>query len=501
MKSKTVSKPPQYLRGVIAHLVAGAAILITTLILIPLKPYLGIQQIALLYLLPIMVSTVMGGLTPGIMAGVLAFFTFNYYFIEPYFTLRVHTTQDLITLIIFLMVGIVMSQLIGQAREGIRLARIREWEAVHMYQLISAFAGIQDLRKIVTVLADDILKTFPVEFVQISIQNDDKTEKNITVTQPTDLIPNANPNITLSMETNRGIEGEISLWHSHSQFTQEQDRLIHAYANQAALALERTRLVQSENKARLLEESDQLKTSLLNSVSHELRSPLAVIKASVSSLRSGAVDWNPEAQQDLLSSIEEETDHLNLLVGNLLDMSRIEAGALQLQRRWNSILEIVQGTLSKMKPQLVGHQILLEFSEPLALVPTDYTLIEQVFINLLSNSAKYAPSGTEIRITGFQENDLFHVQVINHSSPVPEEHLEQIFDKFHRVTDSDRITGTGLGLSICKGIIEAHGGKIWAENGRDCFLFHFTLPLAMDGALPDIPKEEGDGERSTHPAD
>jgi two-component system sensor histidine kinase KdpD len=267
---------------------------------------------------------------------------------------------------------------------------------------------------------------------------------------------------------------------------------LEAYVSQGALSIERIRLAKSENKAHLLEESDKLKSSLLNSVSHELRSPLAAIKASVSSLRSGAVDWDHPARQELLATIEEETDQLNLLVGNLLDMSRIESGALNPQMRWNSIREIAMGVVTKMRKQLQDHSLEINFAPDLPLVPTDYVMIGQVFTNLISNSIKYAPQNTRIELKAEKEDEFLHVQVINQSPSVPVEHLERIFDKFYRVTSADRITGTGLGLSICKGIIEGHNGKIWAENQPGHFVFHFTLPLSLGGTLPKYPQESTD---------
>ncbi|TLN07555.1 GHKL domain-containing protein [bacterium] len=281
----------------------------------------------------------------------------------------------------------------------------------------------------------------------------------------------------------------MRLWQASAQLSSQETRLLEAYTSQGALSLERIRLARSENKARVLEESDQLKSSLLNSVSHELRSPLAAIKASVSSLRSGAVDWNIAAREDLLATIEEETDHLNLLVGNLLDMSRIESGAMKPQKKWNSISEIVTGVVTKMRKQLQDHPLEIDFAQDLPLVPTDYVMIGQVFTNLISNSVKYAPANTAIELKANKEGDFLHIRVLNHSPAVPAEHLERIFDKFYRVTAADRITGTGLGLSICKGIVEAHGGRIWAENQPENFVFHFTLPLSLDGVLPKYPQE------------
>jgi two-component system sensor histidine kinase KdpD len=389
-------------------------------------------------------------------------------------------------------VAIVMSQLIGQAREGARLARSREWEATHMYELISALSGLQDIDSIIQTLAGHILETFPCEFVEVAIPAR-PGESARTIQLPPGASRPSLPPRSVEMVTTRGLEGKLLLWFNPSSLSSVETRLLDATASQSALALERVRLTRSENKARVLEESDQLKSSLLNSVSHELRSPLAAIKASVSSLRSGAVDWDLSARQDLLATIEEETDALNLLVGNLLDMSRIEAGALKPLRRWNSLSEIALGVVLKMRKNLQDHRLELDLPADLPLVPTDFIMIQQVFTNLLSNSTKYAPPGTEVRISARKEGDGLHVQVINQGPSVPERDLERIFDKFYRITAAERVTGTGLGLSICKGIIEAHGGKIWAGNQPGFFVFHFTLPLTLNGALPESPREAGDG--------
>jgi len=232
----------------------------------------------------------------------------------------------------------------------------------------------------------------------------------------------------------------------------------------------------------LLEESDRFKSSLLSSVSHELRTPLATIKAAVTSLRSGTVEWDTDARSDLLAVVEEETDHLNQLVGNLLNMSRIEAGALKPERSWNSLADIVSGAVDRMRLQTEKHHLELDVSADLPLVPVDYFQIEQVFSNLISNSTKYSPEGSKISIHAWRtEEEMIQVRIINQGPHVAEGHLERIFDKFYRVTAADRITGAGLGLSICKGIVEAHGGRIWAENLAGGFAFNFTLPLRADG--------------------
>ena len=472
---------------------AGALILIalTKLILTPFEPFLAVQIITLIFLLPVIWSSVLWGLTPGILAGVAAFLVSNYYYIPPFHTLQVHRTQDLITLIIFLIVSAVISQLIARAREGVRLSQSREWEATRMYELISALARLQDTESIANALASHTLDTFLAQRVEVTIDTSKNTPSTYSASNTDFVATSDKPLLVTPLRTARGQEGEIYLWRK-DPLSKEEVPLLDAYAAQGALSLERVRLAKGEARARLLEESDKLKSSLLNSVSHELRSPLAAIKASVSSLRSGAVGWDTADREELLSMIEEESDHLNLLVGNLLDMSRIESGALKPQKNWNSLAEIINSAAAKMRKQMLDHRLEIRLPDDLPLVPTDYILIEQVFVNLFSNSIKYAPAGTPISITAYVEGENMLVQLTNQSPPVPEEQLERIFDKFNRITFADKVMGTGLGLSICKGIIEAHGGRIWAENRPEGFAFNFSLPVTLEGALPAAPKEVTD---------
>ena len=259
-----------------------------------------------------------------------------------------------------------------------------------------------------------------------------------------------------------------------------------------AIAIEKARLTEIESRAKVLEESDRLKSALLSSVSHELRTPLATIKAAATSLRSGEVGWDSEARQELLKAVEEEADHLNLLVGNLLNMSRIEANALRPERQWNVLREITASVVVRLHHPPEEHRITVDVAEDLPLVPVDFVLMEQVFNNLINNSIKYAPIGSTIQVRAQAEGDKeLRVQVKNQGPPVPTEDLENIFEKFHRITAADRITGTGLGLSICKGIIEAHGGHIWAENLPSGFSINFILPLLLDGKpAPQPPVEK-----------
>jgi two-component system, OmpR family, sensor histidine kinase KdpD len=472
---------------------AVVIVALTTLVLFRLRESLSTPVIALLYLLPVVVSASLWGLGPGIVAALCAFLAFNFLFIPPYYTFAVHQARDVVALLVFLIVAVVISQLVGQAQAGMAAATAREREATRLYELSTALAGLHDDQAIARTVAEQALQTFRAERVALSVEVPPGSgERPFTLHLPAQSPSSSRPpEGVIPLQTARGLQGEICLWREASPLTSSEERLLRTFASQGALALERARLSQAETRAKVLEESDRLKSALLSSVSHELRSPLATIKASVTSLRSEAVTWDSNARQELLAAMDEETDHLNRLVGNLLDMSRIEAGVLRPERKWNALAEIVGGVAARMRQAAREHRLEIDVSDDLPLVPVDYVQMEQVFTNLISNSLKYAPVHTTIRIGArVSEPGWVKVQVSNQGPSVPEEHLERIFDKFYRVTAADRVTGTGLGLSICKGIVEAHGGRIWAENLSNGLAFNFTLPQQWEGLAPPQPPLE-----------
>ncbi len=408
----------------------------------------------------------------------------------------------MIGLFVLLATAITIGQGFGLARRNLEKAQAREHEAIRLSEFSSELAGLHEDKAIAQALERKVQETFLAQQVEIILETQPGPNggepKSGKAGSPNDtelpdqgssyLPRRVRPDLLVPLQTPRGMIGEIRIWRAKTPFTYPEQRLLQTFANQACLAFERTHLTMAENRARVLEESDRLKTSLLSSVSHEFRTPLATIKASVTALRTETDSLNPEASGELLAAIEEETDHLNLLVGNLLDMSRIESGVLQPKRSWNVLSEIVAGVLHRMQSITKRHTIQVNISEDLPLVFVDYLQLEQVFTNLISNSIKFSPDGTEISISGWGQSDhSICVQVKNQGPAVSEEHLEKIFDKFFRVTAAERVSGTGLGLSICKGIIQAHGGRIWAENLPDGFAYFFTLPLTWKG---DLQQEE-----------
>lgn len=462
------------------YLLAFVLIASITTILFVWRDGLDTTLIALLYLIPLGTITAQFGLGPGITSAVITFFTFNYFFIEPYYTLTVHRPADVVILIVFLIVAVVTSQLVGRAQAGLAAATAREHEATQLYELSTALAGLPNDDAIAQILAKQVHAVAAGEYVELNITG----TRAFVYQLPGIARPNRSPELTIPIMAARGVLGEIRLWRTEPSISAREQRLFQTFASQSALALERAWLAQAEARARILEESDKLKSAILSSVSHELRTPLSTIKAAASSLRGKEVSWDSPARVELVAAIDDEADHLNILVGNLLDMSRIESGALKPKREWNILPEIVEGVLARMKNLAAEHRIELDVPESLPLVPVDYVQMEQVFTNLISNSLKYAPANTVVCIRARQEEEWLHVQVSNQGPHVPPGDLERIFDKFYRTTDAERVTGTGLGLSICKGIIEAHDGRIWAENITDGLAFNFTIPLSWNGTKP-----------------
>ncbi|MBS1965893.1 MAG: sensor histidine kinase KdpD, partial [Chloroflexi bacterium SZAS-1] len=261
----------------------------------------------------------------------------------------------------------------------------------------------------------------------------------------------------------------------------EQKRL-ETIAAQLVLVLERAQLAEEAARMRAQAEAERVKGALLSSVSHDLRTPLAVIKGAVTNLLDESVAWDVATRHELLNAVDTETDRLNRLVGNLLEMSRIESGALHPARDWHDIAELLADVAERMRARFTEHSVTLSAPPDLPLVQISYTQIDQVLTNLLENAQKYTPPGTPIELRAELADDAIRITVRDYGPGIPAGMHSRIFEKFVRAAAPERhADGTGLGLAICKGIIEAHGGQIWAEaapGGGAAFVF--TLPLPPD---------------------
>jgi two-component system, OmpR family, sensor histidine kinase KdpD len=484
---------PAIFQVILRILLAVCAVAITSLFLVPFRGFFSTSVVALLYLLTVVICTTIGRFTSGIAASVLAFLTFNYFFLPPLNTFTVTHTQDIIAMFVFFTVAVLISNLMGSAQTRLEQIQAREREATHLYELSSTLTALRDEHQIAEIVAMHILEAFQVAVVEVMIQSnlpDAGCDQRpcIQVSLPENASKLGLRRQAQVLSTHRGVLGEIVLWRRNGEFAPNETRLLQTIASQAALAVERALLSQAENRTHVLEESDRLKTAILSSVSHDLRTPLASIQAAASSLYDPNLSLDSEAKAELQSLLLEETEHLNQLVGNLLNMSRIEAGALTLSKQWNLMADIIDTVLARMQRQTTRHQIEVDVAEDLPFLQVDAVLIEQVFINLISNSVKYAPAGSTIRIDASVQNaNWLQVGLHNQGPLIAEEHIEHIFEKFYTYPGMRQISSTGLGLSICKGIIEAHGGRIWAANRPDGLSFCFLLPFSNEGVIPIPP--------------
>jgi two-component system sensor histidine kinase KdpD len=262
-------------------------------------------------------------------------------------------------------------------------------------------------------------------------------------------------------------------------------QLVETFAGQAALALERALLAEQTQREQLEIEAERLRTALLSSLSHDLRTPLGAITGAASSLLEEQSGLSAATRRDLLQTILEEAERMTRLIANLLDMIRVESGALEVQKEWQPLEEVVGVALIRLDVRLRDHPVQVRLPPDLPLVPLDAVLIEQVFVNLLENAVKYTPAGTAIEISAAAEGNVVRVEVADSGPGLPVGEEGRVFDKFYRAPGAVAQSGIGLGLTICRGIITAHGGRIWAENrpGGGA-AFRFTLPLT---GVPPVP--------------
>jgi two-component system sensor histidine kinase KdpD len=273
-----------------------------------------------------------------------------------------------------------------------------------------------------------------------------------------------------------------------------QRQLLETFAGQAAVALERAMLAEQKQRSQVEVEAERLRTSLLSSLSHDLRTPLAGIEGAASSLLDQAESLSSETRRDLAETILEESRRMTRLVANLLDMIRVETGALQVQKEWQPLEEVIGVVLIRLEERLKEHPVSVRLPPDLPLVPIDAVLMEQVFINLLDNAIKYTPPGTPIEINAALQSGAVVVSIGDRGPGIPEGEEQRVFDKFHRAYQGTA-SGVGLGLTITRGIVKAHGGRIWVEDRNEGgAVFRFTLPLAGTPPAP-VPVEAESTER------
>ncbi len=460
-----------------------ASIVVTTLLLIQL-PSLHQTNIALLYLLVVLISATTIGLGPAMLASVLAFLGFNFFFVVPLHTFMVADSQDVVRLLTFLAVAIIASSLAGRARDQADTAQRSATELATLYGLSQTISAEVAIDRILQVVAQTTAQLLNVPLCVVLLYDDGgrltervrSGEPPLVPARQADTFLRIGPRVLGVLRvTQRSLDDPL---------TNAEQGHLEMIASQVILALERARLTEEANHARTLAEAERMKGGLLASVSHDLRTPLAVIKGAATNLLDDSVAWDSAARRELLNAINDESDHLNRLFGNLLEMSRIEAGAQPPAQSSQDIAELAANVVNRMRARLTAHPVAIDIPADLPAVQISYTQIDQVLTNLLENAVKYTPADTAIVITAARKHDTLQVEVRDQGPGIPAGLSTRIFEKFVRVAGPERpADGMGLGLAICKGIIEMHRGRIWAENlptGGARFIF--TLPLAGPAA-------------------
>lgn len=508
---------PRQLRDLaIRYSLTTAAIAALTAVLVPLRGHLSALNIGFLFLLLVVLIAARWGWGPARFASVAANISFNYFFQEPLYRLDVNDLGNVLELLVFLSVAALTSALLARARAGEAAAHKREQETRVLYELSRVIITQTDRTAVLSTICRQVRDTFGAEACDVFLREgeglvsvawsgatqhllntaDDRQAATRAMQEARPIALGGRPGhsrprivglrgrrtpaVYLPMRVSDEVIGVLRVaghMAAHS-ITDDEMRLLQAFADQAALAADRARLLHEAAQAEALQEASRLKSALLATVSHDLRTPLAAIKAAVSSLLQPDMRWDPATQRELLTAVNEETDRLTRLVSDLLDLSRIEGGALRPELDWYDVAELVETVVARMEAVLSTHRLEVDVAPETGAARLDYVQIGQVIANLIENAAKYAPAGTAIRIAARRVEGAIEVSVTDQGPGIPPSERERVFEKFYRAPHAGRAAGTGLGLAICKGLVEAHGGHIWVEDAPGGGArFAFTLPV------------------------
>lgn len=474
---------PRLLRAPATQILASVITIatLTSLMLIVL-PVIHSATAALLYILVVLLSATAFGLGASLCAALLAAVVFTYFFIPPYGGFGITSAEDALRLGAFLAVALLTSGLASSARRQGRTAAQRAAELSALYQLSQKLEAEVELERMLPIVARATSEMLAVPGCELLLTDGQgqlvrhAAEGAMADTAHEDAILRADHRLLGVLR--------VSRQHPAQPLTTGERELLETIALQVSLVLERVRLSEVAGQARVLAESDRLKSTLLSMVSHDLRTPLAVIKGLVTSLLDTSIAWTDALRRELLTTINEETDRLNRIVGELLEMSRIEAGAISQARSWHDLDELIVAVVEDLRPRLQSHPLQLDVPNDLPWVRVSYQQIEQVLRNLLENAAHYTPPASPIEVWARAEGTAVRVEVRDRGPGVAAELRERIFEKFVRAAAPERhAEGSGLGLAICKGLIDAHGGQIWvAERAEGGAVFSFTLPIDSSAA-------------------
>jgi two-component system sensor histidine kinase KdpD len=507
----------------------GIAVLGTaaaTLALLAVRPDVSKTNVVLSFLLVVVAAAATGGLGPGAVAAVLGFLAFDVLFLPPYRTLLVSDRQDYLSLAVYLLTAFVVSYLVGALERRRVQAERREQETRTLYELSTSLVAHGSLDDTLSSVVRTVRSLFNLAGCAIALPDGDGVriaasdgeippdlERMLAPMTGTGLGGRLQPGQALTVPLRAGAEPVGALvvvagGPDSPSFGEAERRLLATFANQAALAVEQGRQEDERARTRTLEELDRLRTALLNSVSHDLRTPLASIKASASSLLDHEVHWSDQQRDEFLLTIDQEADRLTRLVHNLLDMSRIEANALDPRMEETSLAEIAGLVVHRVRPR-ASQRIDVRVPESIPPVLADPVLLEQVLSNLLDNAIRYA-DGSSIAVVARELDQSVELRMIDHGPGIPEPERERVFDQFYRLKGGGkRPEGTGMGLSICRGIVAALHGRLRVETtpgGGATFIL--TLPVASGpggsgrgGELVGDPARSGAGEVGDGAAD
>jgi two-component system, OmpR family, sensor histidine kinase KdpD len=502
-----------------AAAIVGGLLVVSSLLIAILEGPLNVDNAAMTYLLAVIGSAALAGWGAAIATAVGAFLIYDLLFIEPRFTFTVSDPKEWLTLLLLLMVGVVVAGLTGALRDRAETAKTREREASALYQVSRVLATRPDTRSALPDLEAILTRETGSSRAWVTVLIGAGRERRAT-----DARTHAEPTLPLSqgvLRRNAGdgrpewmrlhqsamtrrdetdvvawrvpieVNGQAigGVWTQRPRSVGEPDRattrLMSAAADQVGQALERDRLVAETRDAEILRQGEALKSALLDSVSHDLRTPLASIRAAAGTLLDPDVQLSPEEQIASATAIDREAENLARLVANLLDLSRIEGGALVTDREIYELGDLVERSLERLRPRLAGRPVALDLPDDLPPARVDAVLFDQVLTNLLENAVKYAPTEAPIAISATPAGPMVRVTVEDGGPGVPRAALPHLFDKFYRVrqqADGSR-PGTGIGLAVVRGLTEAMGGTVRARRSD-------LGGLAIDIDLPVAPHLE-----------
>jgi two-component system sensor histidine kinase KdpD len=474
-----------------------------------LKQVLAVSSLSLVFLTGVLGSAIRYGLFPSLVACIASVLAYNFFFLPPLYTFTISDPENVVALFFFLVVAIITSNLTARMRSQAVTARQRAQTTAELYAFSRKLAGVVGLDDLLWATSYQIASMLRVRVVMLLPENangsivvrggyppeDDLDEADLAAARwswdrnrpagrGADTLPGAK-RLFLPLRTGRSTVGVLGIDRDAPGplLTPDEQRLLDALADQAAVAIERIKLAADVDEARILAETERLRSALLTSISHDLRTPLAAILGAVTSLRSYGELYDQGVRDELVSTIQDEAERLNRFVTNLLDMTKLEAGVLEPNLAMIDLGEIVGTVLERGRKVLANHRIVVDIAADLPMLQLDFVLFEQVLFNLLDNAAKYAPPETTITLRSQRRGDKIAIEVLDEGSGIAAEHLAHIFEKFYRIRRADRQrAGTGLGLAICRGFVEAMGGTVEAANrsDRSGAIFTIMLPIPAD---------------------